>query len=293
MKCLAPSLLPLMALVVLSTLTASTGVSRAAQTKQATPAAQPHKGKGAAEPPMANQEVIVMINAGLPEDIIIAKIRERAQTSFDVSTAGLVELKRRGVSDNIIRVMLDPAAIYPSASPSSPLPGSKESAPSNAMLPSEVGVYVRRAGKLADVEPEICQWKTGGILKSMATMGLKGPNVSGYVPGPTSGLELSLKDEIVIMVAEGNSVTEYQLLNLKQKGDRREFKIMSTSVVGAKQSTADQRVAFEHEKLTPRVYLIQLGSLQPGEYGFLPPGLNSESMGSAGKIYSFRIGGAQ
>jgi hypothetical protein len=52
---------------------------------------------------------------------------------------------------------------------------------SDAALPTEVGVYIVIKGKLADVEPEIVGWLTGGVLKRMATLGLDHGHVNGKV----------------------------------------------------------------------------------------------------------------
>ena len=35
-----------------------------------------------------------------------------------------------------------------------------------AILPTEVGVYVKKDGKWKDVEPEVVNIKTGGVLKN-------------------------------------------------------------------------------------------------------------------------------
>jgi hypothetical protein len=51
------------------------------------------------------------------------------------------------------------------------------------------------------------------------------------------------------------------------------------------------RIAFEQIKIAKRTYRLALpGSLDPGEYAFLAPGLtNSTVSGSTGKAYTFRI----
>jgi len=50
-------------------------------------------------------------------------------------------------------------------------------------------------------------------------------------------------------------------------------------------------VAFEGKRLASRTYAVTLSSMQPGEYGFLPPGAMSSGHASSslGKIYSFRF----
>jgi hypothetical protein len=57
------------------------------------------------EPPLTNSAVIKLVRAGFKEKTVIAIIRSRP-AQFDLSPDQLIELKRSGVSENIILVML-------------------------------------------------------------------------------------------------------------------------------------------------------------------------------------------
>src|ERR1019366_2106776 len=123
---------------------------------------------------MTNQDVIDMVSLGLPDDVIIEKIQTVAGTDFDTSVPGLRALKAGRVSDSVIRVMINPSlGSNPKLRPDKPeiiseavSPEKNDSAPSNA----EVGVYLVRNGKLTEVQPEIVNWQTGGVLKHTATL---------------------------------------------------------------------------------------------------------------------------
>ncbi|WP_433966395.1 hypothetical protein [Tunturiibacter gelidiferens] len=61
---------------------------------------------------ITNKDVIDMASLGLSDDIIIAKIRSAAAggtLQFDTSVDGLKELKAAKVSDEVIKVMINPA----------------------------------------------------------------------------------------------------------------------------------------------------------------------------------------
>lgn len=200
------------ALSVVVTLTITpvdcTGAPQSAQSATPKTASVARRAKPPAPSAMSNQDVVTLVGAGLAEDIIITNIRQSPSRAFDLSAEALVALKRNGVSDNIIRVMLDPDATVPASAPPPPAAATTAEAPSpaavpDAPLPSEVGVYLRAAGKLTDIEPEIVNWKTGGILKTMATVGFKGPHVNGWVRNSTSRLELPTDAEVVVMTPEG------------------------------------------------------------------------------------------
>lgn len=58
---------------------------------------------------MTNQDVLALVTAGLPESVVIEKIRT-SKTSFDTSTEALVALKKEGVPSSVIRLMVNPDA---------------------------------------------------------------------------------------------------------------------------------------------------------------------------------------
>lgn len=73
------------------------------QTPSSAPAANP---AGATAPaPLTNADVIGLVHAGLPADVIAAKIKSSA-TAFDTSPAALEKLKPAGVPDPVILAMV-------------------------------------------------------------------------------------------------------------------------------------------------------------------------------------------
>jgi len=231
---------------------------------------------------MSNQDIIEMVSLGLSDDVVIDKIHGAAATDFDTSIAGLKALKAAKVSDTVIRAMINP---HPAAAPAA------VAAPpaSDSGLPEEVGVYVFLKNKLTEVEPEVVGWQTGGIMKSMATGGLTKGHVNGKVMNPKSAVQAPNPFEFIIKTPEGTSVTEYQLLKLDEKGDRREFRAMTGGIIHASGGAEKNAVEFTPEKIASRTWRIKLDSLKKGEYGFLPPGMSSSSISSSGKIYTFGV----
>ena len=70
---------------------------------------------------LTNDSVIGLVKAGLPESVVIQKIRSTAaaERKFDTSTDGLIKLKKAGVPDKVIEAMVSapgtPAAAAPAA----------------------------------------------------------------------------------------------------------------------------------------------------------------------------------
>ncbi len=68
--------------------------------------------------PMTNADIISMVKAGLTENTIVLDI-QLSSTAFDTSPDALIELKRQGVSQGILDVMLTAGGEKP-ASPATP-----------------------------------------------------------------------------------------------------------------------------------------------------------------------------
>jgi hypothetical protein len=55
---------------------------------------------------LTNEDVVLMTQAGLGRDLIIAKIKD-SDGNYDVSAKSLIELKKAGVADEVIKMMLE------------------------------------------------------------------------------------------------------------------------------------------------------------------------------------------
>jgi hypothetical protein len=228
--------------------------------------------------PLTNDDVLQMVKEGFTEEVIIKAI-EANKGDFDTSLPGLRTLRNAGVSEKILNAMLSASS-------------RKTEAPTAAAargLPEEVGVYLREGEKLIEVQPEIVNWRTGGILKAMATGGLTGGHVNGTVKNPHSPLQTGVPLEFIIRCPEGTSVAEYQLLRLDEKKDRREFRAMTGGVMHASGGADKNAAPFQFEKIAPATFKVRLTDLKKGEYGFLPPGFSSASVAASGKVYTFGI----
>jgi hypothetical protein len=233
---------------------------------------------------VGNQDVIDMVALGLSDDVILDKIHATQATEFDISVAALRTLKAAKVSDTVIRAMIN-------SHPSGSIP-SKTAVVSgtNNTLPEEVGVYVVIKGKVTEMEPEIVNWQTGGWLKSHASLGIVKGDENGKVMKSKSPFEVSDNPvEFFIKTLEGTSVTEYQLLRLHEKNDRREFRAATGGVIHQSGGAAGNDVPFSPEKIGSRSWKILLSDLPKGQYGFLPPGVESASISASGKMYTFGI----
>jgi hypothetical protein len=95
--------------------------------------------------------------------------------------------------------------------------------------------------------------------------------------------------EFLIKTIEGTSATEYQLLRLHQKGNRREFRSVTGGVLHQSGGAQRDEVSFQPEKIGNRLWRVRFDTLQVGEYGFLAPGTSSVSISASGKMYTFGV----
>jgi len=242
---------------------------------------------------LTNERIIQLVESKLSDDLIITLING-SECSFKTDIDSVLELKRKGVAEAIIKVMVAKSSGKtppPTEGGATPAPQqSPEAASEDRLLPSEVGVFYKKDNQLVEMEPEIVNWRTGGFLKKVATAGLTKGHVNGVVRNSNAKVRLRGSEEIYIYTMEGTSANEYQLLRLDEKEDRREFRAMTGGVIHASGGADKNSVYYEPKKIASRIYKFTLPELAPGEYGLLPPGLSSSSVASAGKIYSFTVG---
>jgi hypothetical protein len=250
--------------------------------------------------PMTVADVIKLSKAGFGDDTIIEQIRKKNQR-FDLSTDQLLQLKEGHVSERVIQVMIDPAkgvapapvvsASAPSthASPSPTVQTARPDEPQTSEIPTEIGVYAKEKGKWVEVLPEVVNWKTGGVAKSVATVGIVKGDINGHVNGSSSKNQVTTPLDFSIVLPEGTAITEYQLLRLHQHGDNREFRTVTGGVLHVSGGATRDLLPFDGTKISNRTYEVKL-SLGSGQYGFLPPGaFTSQNTASSGKVYSFHV----
>ena len=230
---------------------------------------------------VGNDAVVKMVKGGLTDELIVGMINSQ-QTNFSLSADDLIALKTNGVSDKVVGAMMAkkngaPAAAAVLASVLSPV--------------REIGVYYQKGGQWTDVDPEVVSFKSGGVMKSVASYGIVKGDMNGHLNGPHSNLQLKTPVELMIYSPEGVAATEYQLLLLHESGKSREFRTVTGGVFHSSGGASRDAVAFEAKKIAPRTFTLNLSALKTGEYGLLPPssGDATGSTGRLGKLYTFHV----
>jgi len=243
---------------------------------------------------ITNQDVIDMVGLGLSDDVIIAKIRAASAggtLQFDTSVNGLKGLKAANVSNEVIKVMINPAPpagqVVVAATPVSNDPN---------LPPPEVGVYWKNGFAFARIEGQaISQAKVGGKAGSMFTYGLRNEHWDAYLDGPQSKNVVSDRQAVFyIYVPDGGSAADFALIILEKKGNRREFQIGSFGgITGGKSGVKrEKEIAFTAEHVGIRMYKLKLeAEMKPGEYAFFM-GTGQQATMAGGSSGGARSGGA-
>jgi hypothetical protein len=234
---------------------------------------------------------------GISDELMISYVRSRGH-GYQLTAEQVIRLRDGGVDDSVIKALMGDGAGNPTPSPTPvvTVPASLSIRPdaiakSEPRLPNEIGVYAKQRGEWIEVLPEIVNWKTGGVVKNLATVGVVKGDVNGHILGNKSRTRCSGATQFLIVLPEGTSVTEYQLLRLRGNSNNREFRTVTGGIFHVSGGAARDLVPFDGTKVGPRSYVITIPqALPPGEYGFLPPGaILSANLGSAGKINSFTV----
>jgi hypothetical protein len=227
--------------------------------------------------PITNADVLRMRAEGFSDALMIQAISNKP-TVFDTSLQALVDLKRAGISDAVLDTMIAVDA----GSRGNLIPLDKDG------LPSEVGVYISDGNRLVEMDAEVATWQSGGVVKAifLPTRGHRNAKImnprSRYIVHPSA--------QFIIRCPEGTAPSEYQLLEMYEKSNRREFRVFTGGVFHRSSGAERTAVPFAYKKIAPRTFLVTLNSVPRGEYGLLPPayGAGSNSF-QIGKVYTFAV----
>lgn len=263
---------------------------------------------------LTNDMVVSLVKAGLGDDAVVAKIK--ASTGhYSISTDDLIALKRRGVTGPVIAAMIEASS---QVARSSTAVFSVDSA--DPFVPHPSGVYIATDARMWRIDPTTSnQSKTGGILGYAFTGGIASLSINAVIPNITARVRTSRArptfyfyfDEATRGLSNTGgaslwssgpatavtSPNEFSLIRFDVKKDRRETRVGSMNLAGAKAGVMDKdRIPFDYEQVTPGVFKVTPSlDLPEGEYGFLysvsagtGPGMWSNGTGSA-RIFDFAV----
>ena len=251
---------------------------------------------------LSNDDVVALLDAGLGEEAVIAKI-ETSEADFSTDTQTLLALRAKGVPSAVIAAMVKSAngtIKYDDTS-------------ADPTVPHSTGFYMLDQSsaqpRMLKIDPiASTQTKTGGILGYAFTGGIASASVKAVLPGATAQRQTSTRrptffvyfdppgpnQSAVFSPGFGNAVitpNELSLVDLLEKKGRREARVGSLNIAGAKTGVLDKdQISFSYEQVQPYVYKITPDvDLAPGEYGFLFALVGGAGPGLSGGVAGARV----
>ncbi len=247
---------------------------------------------GAQAESMTNASVLTLVKANLGDEVVIAKIRS-GENNFDLSTDQVIALKQQGVSSAVLAAMIVSSTKTQDAAKMAMVPESPD-----PMLPHPSGVYILAnwltPPKMIRIDATSAnQTKTSDLIGYSFTLGIVPITMKSVLPNPSArvqadaaqptfyfyfdqanqGLSTSGSSGVWQSGAAASVTTpsEFSLVRFDVKKDRREVRVGSFNIAGAKSGVMDKdRIAFSYAQVMPGVFSAKpANALPPGEYGFL------------------------
>jgi hypothetical protein len=258
---------------------------------------------------LTNQDVITMTKAGLDKMVIIGKIRT-SKGKYDLSTNGLIELKKEGVDDVVVHTMLEAnSGGFQKSGPAAGIPVSYDL--NDPAAPHDFGIYLydERDGKrsMTRLDPSVsAQNRTGGKVTSQLTpFGLGKVKQKANLPGIAAKMQITGVTPVFYFYLDAKSgglntssgvpstTNEFALVKFNIRDDNRELTISKSNSWGAKGGLSDESVMeFTAESLGNGVFkVVPKLPLKIGEYGFYLLNSGNSNAGNAvgSKFFDFGV----
>lgn len=209
---------------------------------------------------ITNKEVLEMVKAGVPPDIIIAKIKA-SRCDFDTTPDALIDLKNRGADNKVILAVIDARA----------KPNSIPADSASTVEPEYGGVFfIKKGDRLTGLERKTPQIKGKSNIFTSSAKGYF------YMEGGRSGVRFNSGETAVFIIRVGSRdrdpMSQIRLLRLEAHDNSRTITVAkaSTEFWGSKISVSPlASLSFDAEKYGISSFKITLNrGLPPGEYAF-------------------------
>lgn len=248
---------------------------------------------------LTNQTIIQLQKAGLGKEVIKAKIQSSV-CNFDLSTDGLIALKKAAIADEVINAMLL------KASTPNPTPAKEEV----SAMPLTSGIYYfdTTTNKYIEFDPSVLtNQKSGGLGESVkrSITGLFNAKQRASLSGKEAAMKINSNRPVFLFVFDttaggfSNSNTvwssvqspnEFFLVRLTVNKNSREVVVGKENNVKSDMGIDDElKVPFTTKKLKKGLYEVTpTTTLQSGEYCFMFAA-SSMYAGQTHKVYDFSV----
>jgi hypothetical protein len=267
----------------------------------------PASARAQAAPPLTNDDVIKMVQAKLPDAVVVAKIKS-SPCKLDTSADTLIKLRQAGLSDAVMQAMVE-AGSPVASSTSGPAPSQPPPDPNDPLAEHDPGIYYVRQNpggrRMTQLEPTAYSGaKSAGIFTSQLTYGIAKAKWKAIVRGQRADVRITepmprfyfyfeqkhgtLSYAGSYMFGGLSTPSQFTLARLAPKKDHRELIVGEWGLYGASSGTREKDIVpFDFKKVAPGIYEVTLrNNLQPGEYCFFNTGQTTAAgtVGTSGPV---------
>ena len=270
---------------------------------------------------IGNEQVIQMQQARLSRALILSKI-QTSDCAFDLTTSGLIALKKARISDEILKAMFakstKPAKQVISSTEVSVTTRQKEPLLTTPVitkskvtsLPPGLHYYDQTLKQFVEMNPSVLtNMKSGGLgetMKRAIISSLINAKLRATLSGSGSSTEISTTNPTFVFAfddanknglsngssyfSDAQSPNEFFLVRLTVVGGSREVVVGKSNAVGSNMGIDDKvKITFKSVKVSPGRYEVRPDSpLIEGEYCFMFAA-SSMNKGMTHKVYDFSI----
>jgi|SRR5579862_2270415 len=234
------------------------------------------------------EDVLSLSKAGVAEDVIVSRVKHNAK-AFDLNGDEIKALKSDGVSETVIKYLLDPSQPYaPPPPPTAVRAGPPAKPPSDPLalkVPAEVAIYYLKGADefvQLDLKPVVPIKEPGKMSKFSPVKG----HVVGSVIGPTAMARVATgATTFYARPGEKAAIEDFVLLSLEPDKTRRNIDFGTK--VGKPVFPAKSVHQFESKEVMPGLFRLAVPPVGKGEYLFFLLGSGDEKKGMLGKGYDF------
>ncbi len=236
------------------------------------------------------EDVLSLSKAGVAEDVIVSRVKHNAK-AFDLNSDEIKALKNDGVSETVIKYLLDPSQPYAPPPPPTVLragpPPKPPSDPLALKVPAEVAIYYLKGADefiQLDLKPVVSLREPGKMSKFSPVKG----HVVGSVIGPAAMARVATgAATFYARPGEKAAMEDFVLLSLEpEKGGRN---LDFGTKVGKPVFPAKSIHQFEPKEVMPGLFRLAVPPVGKGEYLFFILGSGDEKKGLLGKGYDFGV----
>lgn len=248
-------------------------------------------------PPLSVEEVVKMWKTNVSEELIITMIKKNGK-AFNLNADEVQELRKSGLTDNVVKFLLDPSLPYATAPAPAPPPRlDSQRTPSRqypadphaAQIPADPGLYHFSDSVYLKSDTKLLLGENQG--SGLGKVLMKKGKAIGYLLEPTAKTRIKEPAPVFYLrLPEGKTIEEVVLLALEQKKERREIEIGVT--LDKQELKAEAMRPFDSLEVGPHLFrIVTTNKVVKGEYLFLLLGSAEPPKGSYGKGYDFGIEG--